>query len=68
MSRRGDDSALSQLPAGATPKVRKTKETRLLKDLEAAEQKVEGLSAVEGTIEEAKRIKIMQVKGNEFDI
>jgi hypothetical protein len=56
------------LPPGATPKVRKTKEQRLLKDLEAADKKVDGLSAVEGTVEEAKRIKIMQVKGNEFDI
>jgi hypothetical protein len=56
------------LPAGATPKVRKTKEQRLLKDLDAVDKKVEGLNAVEGTIEEAKRIKIMQVKGNQFDI
>jgi transposase len=67
-SRRGDETSTSQLPPGATPKVRKTKEQRLLKDLEAADKKVDGLSAVEGTVEEAKRIKIMQVKGNEFDI
>lgn len=58
----------STLSVGTTPKVRKTKETRQLKDLETAEQQVKGLSIVETQVEEAKKVKVIQSIKGEFDI